>query len=158
MTTFTPEPTTKSLPPAPVNLTIHEDTEAESAREESFSAEFHWNDQLLQPLSLERYNVFVSQRLAMAAPTLGQALKDGAAFFPDALRLLWLCSQPSAVISRLRANPAAMQDAIEGWAAEHAPVHRSGEILDLGINLFNSAFESRHESRASRSGRALSGN
>lgn len=159
MDTFAPEPTTtETLPPAPANLTLHEDREAEETREEAFSAEHYWNEQLLHPLSIERYNIFVSQRLAMAAPTLGQALHDGAAFFPDALRLLWLCSQPSTVLGRLRAQPGAMQDAIEAWAAEQAPVHRSAEILDTGIRLFNSAFDTRHESRPSRAARAHSGN
>ena len=159
MHTFTPEPaTTETLPPAPPALTIHDDTDAETAREEAFSAEFFWDGQQLEPLSLERYNVFVSQRLAMAAPALGIAIKDGAGFFPDALRLLWLCYQPPRVITQLRGTPAAMQEAIEAWAAQNAPVHRSAEVLDLGIRLFNSAFENRHDSRPSRAGRASSGN
>jgi len=159
MHTFTPEPaTTETLPPAPPALTIHDDTDAETAREEAFSAEFFWDGQQLEPLSLERYNVFVSQRLAMAAPALGIAIKDGAGFFPDALRLLWLCSHPADVLQRLRRDPDAMQAAIEAWAAAAAPLSRCEEIIGIGLAIFNSAFESRHEARPSSRAGGISGN
>ena len=159
MNTFTTEPTTtETLPPAPL-ATIHQDPATEADREAAFSDEYFWNETQLLPFSLERYNIFVTQRLAMCAPTLGAALQDGAAFFPDALRLLWLCSTPPETLSRLRSRPQDMQAAIEAWAADNAPVSRSTEVLDIGLKLFNSAFENRHESRPTRGGaRSSSGN
>lgn len=159
MDTFAPEPVNSTpVAQAPANIALIDDPAEEAAREESFSADFFWNDELLQPFSLERYNIFVTQRSAMAAPSLGRALQDGAAFFPDALRILWLCSQPSHVLSALRSQPEAMQARIEKWAEDHAPVHRSNDIIPLGVNIFNSAFDNRHETIPSRAARAVSGN
>ncbi len=155
---ITPEPASTTLPPAPRAAHIHDDPSAEAAREDAFTDDFLWQGQLLQPLSLERYNIFVTQRLAMGAAPLGDALRDGGAFYPDALRLLWLCSHPPEILQRYRRDPDAMQTAIEAWAATHAPLHLAKEVIGTGLAVFNAAFENRHETRAStRTGRT-SGN
>ena len=156
---ITPETASAILPSAPrQDASPHAAGAAEDAREDAFSAEFHWDGAILHPLSLERYNIFVTQRLAMGAPSLGDALRDGGAFFPDALRLLWLCSHTADVIQRLRRDPDAMQAAIEAWAAAAAPLSRCEEIIGIGLAIFNSAFESRHEARPSSRAGGISGN
>ena len=158
---FAPEPTTTGFSPAPPapSITTFEDPAAEAEREEAFSADFEWNGCVFPPPSLERYNVFVTQRVAMAAPPLGDALRDGAGFFPDAQRLIWISSQPWQTVQALRRDPEAMQTAIEEWAAKNAPICKTAEVIDLGLKIFNASQENQHEARPSnRVSRSSSGN
>jgi hypothetical protein len=93
----------------------------------------------------------------MGAPAIGEALRDGAAFYPDAQRILWLCSHGESAIQSLRRDPAAMQTAVEQWAATHVPIPRSAEAVNIALRIFNSAYETRHQPRPADS-RYESGN
>jgi len=148
MLDLTPQPATTTLPPAPPapNLAF-EDPDAQQDREDAFSDDPEWHGTTLQAFSVERYSIFVSQRISAGAPSLYKALVDGSAFYPDALRILWLCSQPPAIIQRLRRDPDAMQAAIEEWAATAAPVHLAAEAVTTALRIFNNAQLGRHESR-----------
>jgi hypothetical protein len=158
MLDLTPIPATAALAPAPAAPVLSfTDPDAQADREDAFSADPEWNGQPLQAFSVERYSVFVSQRVSIGAPSLYQALRDGNAFYPDALRILWLCSQPPAVIQSLRRDPEAMQAAIEAWAATHAPVHLAATATTTALRIFNDAQLNRHESRHSNAPAARTG-
>ena len=127
---------------------LDDDESAEARREEAYDEDFFWAGQELAPFSIERYSIFVTQRNALAAPPLGEALRDGGAFYPDALRILWLCSVERSIAQGLRRYPEEMLDAIEAWAESHAPLHLAQQVLVLGIRIFNAAFANRHEARS----------
>lgn len=161
----TPEPAHSITPPAPVRPAsiALEDGAGESDREDAFDTEPVWNGQLLHPFSIDRYSVFVSQRVSIGAPSLYQALRDGSAFYPEAIRILWLCAHAPATIAALRHEPESMQAAIEEWAAEHAPIHRAGDAVSVAIRIFNAVHVNRHDTRpgsapATSSHTAASGN
>jgi len=147
----TPELAGATLPPAPPRpgTIAQEDPHAEADREDAFSHDPVWNGQPLHGLSIERYTVFVSQRLSMGAPSLYLALQDGNAFYPDALRILWLCSVPPETITALRKDPDAMQAAIDQWAAEHAPIPTAGKAIVTAIEIFNASQLNRADPRQS---------
>ena len=148
----TPETAGSSLPPAPPRpgAIAQEDPHAEADREDAFSHEPVWNGKLLpHGLAIERYTVFVSQRLAMGAPSLYLALQDGNAFYPDALRILWLCSVPFETITALRKDPDAMQAAIDLWATETAPIPDARKANMTAIEIFNASQLNRADPRQS---------
>lgn len=145
---LTPEFAGSQLAPAPLAPSAAaEDPDAAADREDAFSEEPVWNGQPLHSFSIERYSLFVEQRLQMAAPRLAAALTDGHAFYPDALRILWIASQEPAILRRYRREPEAMQAAIERWAATAAPIHRCGEAVATAIRIFNSCHLNQHEAR-----------
>ncbi len=143
---LTPLPAGGPLTPAPTIPSTTTD-QAEEAREEAFTEEFTWNGKKLQPFSVDRYCAFVSQRVAMGAPTLYRAIMDGSGFYPDALRILWLCSNKSSEISHLSRHPEAMQQEIMAWAEQHAPLDLAGDIVTLGLRIYNSSQLNRHTPR-----------
>lgn len=136
---------TSDPPPRPAP--VSNDPAGEAEREDAFSDEPQWDGRLLFPFSVERYGIFVSQRVSMGAPSLYDALRDGSAFFPDAVRILWICSHLPAALSRLRPDPAAMQEAMDAWAEDHVPVHRGAEAVAVAIRIFNAANVNRHAVR-----------
>ena len=105
-----PEVEDEALPGAPARkLKAEGDGPDEKQREAAFDGVWFWNDQKLHGFSIERYGVFVSHRVAMGAPRLGQVLADPDAFFPDALRILFLCSVEAQDIMRLSRTPEALE-------------------------------------------------
>lgn len=148
---LTPLPATEKLAAAPPMPRISEATPLTTPedREAAFDAEFFWNGNLLHSFSIDRYGLFVSHRCAMGAPRLHLAMADGNAFYPDALRILWLCSAEPLTLSMLRRDPDAMEKAINEWAAENVPVSRAAAACGLALEIFNAAHENKHEPRHS---------
>lgn len=137
-----------TLPPAPQRpaITAFDDPDAEQDREEAFDDEaLEWNGRPLHAFSVERYSIFVSQRRSMGSPDLYDSIRDSAAFFADALRILFLCATDDITLARLRRDPEALQSAIDSWATTEAPTQRAAQVIRLGYRLFNSAHLNRAE-------------
>ena len=134
--------------PAKPDLNALPEEAADAAyREAAYDSVFFWQGQRLQPFSVERYCTFVSQRISMGAPGLFAALADGTAFFPDALRIIWLCSQESHTIEELRMEPRRMQQAIDLWAQQNAPLSSSGLLIKTAVRIFNHAHATEPQTR-----------
>lgn len=133
---------TAEKPPA-VPKRAQEDPADVKARQEAFESEFFWNGELLEPYSISREALWLSQRLAVGAPPLSQCLADHDAFLGDALRILWLCSRKPGDWSRLRADPFAMQAAIDEWADENVrdPLAASTQAM----RMYAASIENQHE-------------
>lgn len=132
-------------PPAPSAIT--DAPEEIKDREDAFDDEPVWNGTPLLPFSIERYSIFVSQRLSMNAPPLIRAVRDGAGFYPDAIRILWICSTADDELSLVRKDPDLMQALMDRWAADHCPIHLATEAVTQAISMFNNANVNRHASK-----------
>lgn len=145
---LTPLPAAVTLPPAPPRESgpILDDSE-DGTRETAFDAEFTWRGRQLQPFSIERYTAFVSLRTAMGAPSLSAAFRDGLGFYPDAIRILWICTVTPDIISALRQFPQDMEAAALAWAETHAPIHLSRDAAMLGIRIWNAAHDNKPDPR-----------
>jgi hypothetical protein len=146
---FTPIPVASALPAAPVRPVPAADEEAAAIqeRDDAFSEAPVWNGKLLEPFTIERYLIFLSQRTSLGAPRLYQAMSDGNAFYPDALRILWLCSHDSSTIQLLRTDPEDMQNVMEKWAEENAPLHLTAQAVTVAIRIHNAARTNRADPR-----------
>lgn len=136
-----------SAPQSPSFTTADPADQAE--REAAFSSEFFWDNKKLHGFSIDRYSAFLSQRVSMAAPPLSRTMRDGAGFYPDAVRILWCCSVDADTISLFRSQPLIMQFAIDQWAAINAPSWRTDEALDVAINIWNASQVNQHDPRHS---------
>lgn len=148
---LTPAPISEKLTAAPAMPRVSDSTPLTTPeeREAAFDAEFFWNGNLLHSFSIDRFGLFVSHRCSMGAPKLHSAMADGNAFYPDALRILWLCSVEPLTLSLLRRDPEAMEKAITDWAAENVPISRAGEACGVAMEIFTAAHENKHEARHS---------
>jgi hypothetical protein len=126
----------------------------EKMREAAFDGEFFWNEQKLHGFSIDRYGIFVSHRVAMGAATLGRVLGDPDAFFPDALRILFLCSVEREPLLRLARNPEALEAAVYAWAAEAVPMARRYDAEGTALEIFNAVYANQHRPAPPAHGRA----
>ena len=77
----------------PTNITEDPDLAAQTAREDAFTSEEPtWQGQPLHPYSSGRESLFTQLRAAAGAPPLREAIADTDSFFPDAIRVIYLCS------------------------------------------------------------------
>lgn len=154
---LSPEPASHPVAPAPKRPDIQrEDPTTAQEREAAFDAIFSWNGKPLHPFSIERYCAFLSHRAAIGAPTLLAAIKDGCGFYPDAIRILWLCSSKPPEILTLRRDPERMEEAIQQWAETYAPPPQAMQIITTALDIWNSATTNQPEVRthsSSASGR-----
>jgi hypothetical protein len=125
----------------------------ERAREEAFDGVHLWNGEELHGFSIDRYGIFVSHRVAMGAPRMGVVLSDPDAFFPDALRILYLCSVEAGTLRKLAREPEALEAAVYAWAAEAVPMNRRYEAEGVAIQIFNGVYVNQHEPAAPSGGR-----
>lgn len=134
-------------PPREAGPVLSDDSSRQ--REEAFSAEFKWAGKLLQPLAIEKYTIFLSHRTALGSPPLNAVFRDSSAFYPDAIRLLWVCSVDVELLRSLRSDPELMESVILDWAEKNAPIHQAAAACALAIRLWNLAHENRPDPRDS---------
>lgn len=152
---LTPVPASHPVQASPSRPDIaREDPAADAAREAAFDAVFQLNGQPLLPFSIDRYCAFLSHRAAMEAPSLLAAINDGYNFYPDAIRLLWLCSSKPSAILALKRDPESMEAAIQAWAAQHAPPPQAMDVITLALEIWNAAHTNQPEVRSHSSSAA----
>jgi len=118
--------------------------QAEERRQRAFDAVPHWRGQKLEPFSVSRESLFLQLRTSAGAPGLYEAMRDGVAWFGDAIRMLWLCTHVPADWEELRATPLKLQGAIDAWAdAELARVDRM-ELCIMTMRIWNQAQANAH--------------
>lgn len=142
------------LPEMPNNPAVVDDPDlakptestASEARENAFlSVPGDWNGIPLRPYSSGRESLFSQLRHQAGAPPVNQALDDIDAFFPDAIRILWLCTHDPADWRQHRRDPGVWQEIMEQWADDHIPLARKGEAIMVAMNILTEAYTNRHE-------------
>ena len=145
---LTPTPASTALPPVPAAPSITaEPAEDAAARSAAFSGAHFWNDRKLHGFSVSRFCIFQAHRTSVGAPFIHLALRDGAAFFPDALRILWICSVGSDMLELFSRDPAAMEREIHRWAETECPLHRIDEAVSTAITIYDGAQINQHQDR-----------
>lgn len=145
---LTVEPAHLQVTPAPARPDVtRPDPGAEQAREAAFESAFQWNGQPLQGFAIDRYCAFLSQRAAMGAPSMRASIGDGYTFYPDAIRILWLCSVKTSTIEQLRSDPEEMERTIQAWAAVSAPPPKVESAVTVALGIWNAANENHPEVR-----------
>jgi hypothetical protein len=81
----------------------------------------------------------------MGAPTLGRVLQDTDAFFPDALRILFLCSVEPEELMRLRQSPPVLEAAVCAWAEKCVAMRDRYEAEGVALRIFNAVYVNAHE-------------
>ncbi len=136
----------------PVERVTAKDREAEAAaekrRQAAFDAEFSFRGVKLEPFSISREMVFLQLRTALGAPELGKAMENTISWWPDGVRLLWLCSHVPEDWELLRGEPLRLNGAIEEWAESQGlraviPDVRY-EVAEVTLKLWNAAQENIH--------------
>lgn len=117
----------------------------EQARAESFAAEeAQWGEKKLEPYTSGREGLFSQLRLAAGALPLGRVVDDMDAFFPDAVRILYLCSHTPEEWRGLRGDLLVWQEKIEEWGNEHVPLAKKSEAVTLAMNILATAYVGEH--------------
>jgi hypothetical protein len=125
--------------------TITEDPELAKQRVDAFSAEEEqWNGQTLQPYTSSREVLFEILRGATNAPPLALTCQSIDAFFPDAIRILYLCSHTPDDWRHLRNTPQEWQEKIEEWADTAVPLARKGEAVNTAMRVWNRGYANEH--------------
>jgi hypothetical protein len=114
---------------------------AAERRAEAFSAVPHWAGKKLHPLSVSRETLFLELRAAMGAPNIYRVMQDGEAWWPDAVRLLWICSHLPEAWEDLRPEPARLQGVIDAWADETLRGEDKVPASLVTLRLWNQAQE-----------------
>lgn len=124
----------------------------QEAREAAFLAVPEWHGVPLVPFSSGRESLFSMLRYLAVAPALETVVDDADAFFPDAIRILYLCSHQPEDWRALRRDPLLWQERIEAWADAAIPLHQKGEALLLAMQILGDAYRNRHEPMADSHG------
>jgi hypothetical protein len=120
--------------------------EAERLRQTAFDSAPHWQARALQPFSVSRETLFLQLRVAAGAPPLYAAMADIEAWYPDAVRLAWLCTHAPADWQELRARPLELQAAIDQWADTAIDSRRDkADLVLLTLRLWNDSQINAHE-------------
>ena len=147
-----PEPASRDIGKPPMTYRAHggaDEARDEKERQQAFDSAFAWHGRELLPFSSSRYGLFAQHRLAVGAPDLQKCLDDLDAFFPDACRLLWLCSHPPEAWSRLRCEPELLQQEIDRWSDENIACHESGAAVLLAFRVYAASRVNEHETAPS---------
>jgi hypothetical protein len=137
---------------------------------------FQWRDQKLAPFAIDRESAWHLHRFCLGAPDLTEVAVDTGAFLPDALRMIWFCSQePEAWLSmpsgrwedqdgervwkKLSSRERAIQLELKitAWANEHVAAKEIPEIVDLAYAVYTSAHKNQVGIQGAEGGRS-SGN
>lgn len=143
-----PEVIHESVPAAP-QRDPRADRDADQAgdarRQAAFDAEFTWRGRKLEPFSISREVLFLQLRVAVGAPPIFAAARDGEGWLPDAMRILWLCHHGPDDWGPLRAEPQRLQEAIERWAEDHIARAERVALWGLTLRIWNASQENAHE-------------
>lgn len=130
--------------------TVTEDPElakqAAASREEAFTAEeATWQGQTLHPYGSGRETLFTQLRAAAGAPPLRDCIGTTDDFFPDAIRLLYLCLHtPEEWREARQTGAAAWMEHIEAWADGAIPLALKAEACATAMGILSRAYANEH--------------
>lgn len=124
-----------------------EDVEAERKRAEVFSFEPYWKEQPLEAFSVSRETLFLQIREANGAPELYSCARSKDSWYPDAVRILYLCLHTPKDWGMYRGDLRAFQEMlIDPWADANLQSGRDKVDLDvLTFKIWNASQELRAE-------------
>ena len=119
--------------------------EQEQAREDAFNAEpDEWQGQPLQAYGSGRESLFTQIRAAAGAPPIRETVETTDAFFPDAIRVLYLCLHQPEEWREHRRDAAAWLEHIEAWADDAVPLHLKAEACAVAMGILSRAYANEH--------------
>jgi hypothetical protein len=113
-------------------------------RESAFAAQPEWHGAALKPFSISRKACWLQHRVAMGAPDLRRCMADLDGFLADAGRILWLCSVEPGEFDALRADPPAMQAAIDAWMDDAIRPGEQADATLTAFKIYSAAIANRH--------------
>lgn len=126
---------------------VTEDPELKAMEErgEAFASEEpEWMGKPLEPYSSGRESLFVQIRAAAGAPPLRETIRTTDDFFPDAIRILYLCSHTPENWREHRRDPARWLEHIEDWADGAIPLHLKKNAASTAMNILSRAYSGEH--------------
>jgi hypothetical protein len=134
----------RAIPQKPT-VTEDPDLAAQTAREESFTSEDPtWQGKPLHPYSSGRESLFIQLRAAAGAPPLSQAVATTDDFFPDAIRVLYLCSHTPEEWREHRRDTSAWLEHVEAWADGAIPLSQKADAAATAMNILSRAYSGEH--------------
>jgi hypothetical protein len=133
----------RARPTPPV--TEDPDLAAMKDREEAFASEEPtWQGKPLLPYTSSREVLFTQLRAAGGAPPLRESIASTDEFFPDAIRILYLCSHTPEDWREHRGNTGAWLEHIEAWADEAIALSQKAEAAATAMNILSRAYSGEH--------------
>jgi hypothetical protein len=122
------------------------DQALEQARTEAFQAPPEtWNEKTLHPFTISRKSFFLAWRDHAGAPTILHILgSDPFAFLADAIRLIYLGLLTGPDLEDIRDDLPALQRAADEWADANVAEGQEGEIIGIGLKIWNGTRINQH--------------
>jgi hypothetical protein len=98
----------------------------------------------LEPYGSGRESLFVQLRAAAGAPPLRDTVGTTDDFFPDAIRILYLCSHTPEDWREHRRDPARWLEHVEAWAETAIPLSMKADAASCAMNILSRAYSGEH--------------